>query len=50
MGIVEARGLATSILADPTFLWEIPEKWTLEQAATVPVVYATVSITFLHYF
>lgn len=41
MGIVEARGLATSVLADPTFLWEIPEKWTLEQAATVPVVYAT---------
>lgn len=50
MGIVEARGLATSVLADPTFLWEIPEKWTLEQAATVPVVYATVSSEIITHF
>uniref|UniRef100_A0A1B6DTB3 Fatty acid synthase n=1 Tax=Clastoptera arizonana TaxID=38151 RepID=A0A1B6DTB3_9HEMI len=41
MGMVPARGLATTVLADPAFLWEVPDKWTLEQAATVPVVYAT---------
>uniref|UniRef100_A0A224X4N0 Fatty acid synthase n=1 Tax=Panstrongylus lignarius TaxID=156445 RepID=A0A224X4N0_9HEMI len=41
MGILEACGLATSVLADPIFLWNIPAHWTMEQAATVPVVYAT---------
>uniref|UniRef100_T1H8C9 Fatty acid synthase n=1 Tax=Rhodnius prolixus TaxID=13249 RepID=T1H8C9_RHOPR len=41
MGILEACGLATSVLADPIFLWNIPADWTMEQAATVPVVYAT---------
>lgn len=45
MGMVPARGLATSVLVDPAFLWEVPDNWTLEQAATVPVVYATVSIS-----
>lgn len=44
MGMVPARGLATSVLADPEFLWDIPAKWSLEQAATIPVVYATVCI------
>ncbi|XP_059470308.1 fatty acid synthase [Neocloeon triangulifer] len=41
MGMVPARSLATTVLADPGFLWEVPESWTLEDAATVPVVYAT---------
>lgn len=41
MGMVEARGLATTLLADPGFLWEVPDKWTLEQAATIPVAYST---------
>ncbi|XP_049809979.1 fatty acid synthase isoform X1 [Schistocerca nitens] len=41
MGMVAARGLATTVLADPGFLWEVPDKWSLEEAATVPVVYAT---------
>jgi fatty acid synthase len=43
MGMVAARGLATTVLADPGFLWEVPDKWTLEEAATIPVVYSTVS-------
>jgi len=42
MGMLAARGLATSVLADPGFLWEVPSKWTLEQASTIPVVYGTV--------
>lgn len=43
MGMVAARSLATTVLADPGFLWEVPEKWSLEEAATIPVVYGTVS-------
>lgn len=42
MGMVAARGLATTLLADKGFMWKIPEKWTFEQASTVPVVYSTV--------
>lgn len=42
MGCVPAQGFATSILVDdPDFLWPIPESWSMEEAATVPVVYAT---------
>lgn len=46
MGMVAARSLATTVLADPTFLWEIPSNWSLEQASSVPVVYGTVSRVF----
>ena len=42
MGMVAARSLATTVLADPSFLWDVPDKWSLEEAATVPVVYGTV--------
>ncbi|XP_052131364.1 fatty acid synthase-like [Frankliniella occidentalis] len=41
MGMVAARSLATTLLADPGFMWEVPDNWTLEQAASVPVCYAT---------
>ncbi|CAI6345632.1 unnamed protein product [Macrosiphum euphorbiae] len=41
MGMLAATGLATSVLADPKFLWEVPSKWTLEEASTIPVVYGT---------
>ncbi|GBP15812.1 Fatty acid synthase [Eumeta japonica] len=47
MGMVAAQGLATTVLADPTFLWTVPDHWTLEQAATVPVAYATGSYIML---
>ncbi|ESO84944.1 hypothetical protein LOTGIDRAFT_235996 [Lottia gigantea] len=42
MGLLEAKGLATTVDADHRFLWDIPEKWSMEEAATVPVVYSTV--------
>lgn len=45
MGMLAAKSLATTVLADPGFLWEVPEKWSLEEAATIPVVYGTVSQT-----
>ncbi|KAF3691435.1 Fatty acid synthase [Channa argus] len=41
MGLLPAKGLATSVDADKRFLWDVPPSWTLEQAASVPVVYAT---------
>ncbi|XP_012150604.1 fatty acid synthase 1 [Megachile rotundata] len=41
MAMVPARGMATTVVADPGFMWEVPDKWTLEQAATIPVAYAT---------
>lgn len=35
------QGLATSVDVEHKFLWPVPDSWTLEEAATVPVVYAT---------
>ncbi|XP_072745100.1 fatty acid synthase-like [Anoplolepis gracilipes] len=41
MGIVKAMGLATTVLPNSDFLWKVPDKWTLEQAATIPIAYVT---------
>ncbi|NXR62112.1 FAS synthase, partial [Rhadina sibilatrix] len=41
MGLLPAKGLATVVDCEKKFLWEVPEDWTLEEAASVPVVYAT---------
>ena len=44
MGITPYKGLATRVFVEDEevdFTWPIPENWTLEDAATVPVVYAT---------
>jgi NADPH:quinone reductase-like Zn-dependent oxidoreductase/thioesterase domain-containing protein/acyl carrier protein len=41
MGMVPAKGLATTVVVDPKYVWEVPRDWTLEQAATVPVAYST---------
>ncbi|KAG7154441.1 Fatty acid synthase-like [Homarus americanus] len=41
MGLVAAGGLATSVRADPLLTWLVPASWSLKDAATVPVVYAT---------
>nr|GBO08793.1 Fatty acid synthase [Araneus ventricosus]GBO08799.1 Fatty acid synthase [Araneus ventricosus] len=38
---VGISAFATSVLTDPVSLIEVPDKWTLEEAATVPVVYST---------
>ena len=43
MGIVPYGDLASVAVADRSFLWDVPDDWTLEDAATVPVVYGTVS-------
>ncbi|CAF0706992.1 unnamed protein product [Brachionus calyciflorus] len=41
MGMVSARGLSTQVLVDKRYLWEVPNDWTLFDAATVPVAYST---------
>ncbi|XP_029173773.1 fatty acid synthase-like isoform X1 [Nylanderia fulva] len=41
MGIVKSRRLMTTVLPDSGFLWKLPDRWTLEQAATIPVAYVT---------
>lgn len=46
MGMVKSRGLTNLLDTDPYLLWKIPEHWSLEEAATVPVVYGTVRNAF----
>jgi len=41
MGLLAAKGLASVVDAHRNFLWTVPDDWSLEQAATVPVAYAT---------
>lgn len=40
--MVQAKSLATTCVAQRNMIWDIPEKWTMEQASTVPCVYSTV--------
>lgn len=42
MAMVTSGALSTFMKADSYLLWEVPEDWSLEDAATVPVVYGTV--------
>lgn len=46
MGIVPTGALSSLVLADPHLLIPVPDHWSLEEAATVPVVYATVIYSF----
>lgn len=41
MGIIEYGAMANKCSSDPGITWEIPDSWSLEDAATVPYVYAT---------
>uniref|UniRef100_A0A1W7RHC9 Fatty acid synthase n=1 Tax=Agkistrodon contortrix contortrix TaxID=8713 RepID=A0A1W7RHC9_AGKCO len=41
MGLLPAKGLATVVDCEKRFLWEVPQNWTLEEAASVPVAYTT---------
>lgn len=41
MAMVPARGLATTLAGVPGLVWEVPSKWTLAEASTIPVAYAT---------
>ena len=39
MGVTPSRGLSTILATEYKYLWEIPQTWTFEQAATVPFAY-----------
>ncbi|GFX00691.1 fatty acid synthase [Trichonephila clavipes] len=41
MGFIPCGGLATTVTVDTSFMWDVPDDWTLEEASTVPVAYAT---------
>lgn len=46
MGMKASGALATHVEADDVLLWDCPDDWSLEQAATVPCVYATIYAAF----
>lgn len=39
--MVAGGSLATLTKAEKYLLWDVPKEWSLEEAATVPVVYGT---------
>lgn len=41
MGMVPFKGIATTVLTHRDFLWTVPAQWSLEEAASVPVIYIT---------
>ncbi|KAL1110578.1 hypothetical protein AAG570_008106 [Ranatra chinensis] len=49
MGMTSNGGLASIVVADKPLMWRIPDEWTLEEAATVPVVYGTVTYALLKF-
>nr|XP_023019448.1 fatty acid synthase-like [Leptinotarsa decemlineata] len=41
MGLLGYEAMSLQVQSDPAFLWDIPDSWSLRDAATVPCVYAT---------
>ncbi|KAK0070760.1 hypothetical protein PV325_014134, partial [Microctonus aethiopoides] len=41
MGLISSQALANQAIIDRNLSWYVPNDWTLEDAATVPCVYAT---------
>lgn len=42
MAMVRNAGMANMVEGDRALMWSIPDEWTFEEAATVPVAYGTV--------
>nr|WRO29226.1 FAS2 protein [Tuta absoluta] len=42
MSMVRNSGMANMVEGDRALMWAIPDEWTFEEAATVPVAYGTV--------
>lgn len=42
MGLLPENALRSVVEADPDLLWPVPEHWSLEDAATVPLAYVNV--------
>lgn len=47
MGICGSKAMSSMVDGDECLMWPVPESWSLEDAATVPVVYATVTYSLL---
>ncbi|XP_075725722.1 fatty acid synthase-like isoform X2 [Rhipicephalus microplus] len=41
MGIVKGQSIASVLTVEPALTWDIPESWSMEEAATVPMAYST---------
>ncbi|KAJ3652394.1 hypothetical protein Zmor_018363 [Zophobas morio] len=41
-GMINAQGISSYVTCDSSLAWRIPDSWSLEDAATVSVVYSTV--------
>lgn len=41
MGMSDVGALATRIMAKSYLSWNVPDEWSLEEAVTIPIVYAT---------
>ncbi|KAK5638955.1 hypothetical protein RI129_013250 [Pyrocoelia pectoralis] len=42
LGITDRGSLSTLVLSDNVMLWEVPDRWSMEEAASIPVTYSTV--------
>lgn len=42
MSMIANRGMSNMVEGDKPLMWAIPDEWTFEEAATVPVAYGTV--------
>ncbi|KYN01849.1 Fatty acid synthase [Cyphomyrmex costatus] len=48
MGLCSGRGITNIIEPDENLCWYVPDNWSLEDAATVPCVYATCYLALYH--
>lgn len=46
MGTVISGAMATHVVPEPHLMWKVPSNWSLQDAATCPVVYITVYTAF----
>lgn len=40
MGMLSNGTLKSHLTPDPTYIWQVPKNWTLEEASTVPLAYS----------
>ncbi|KAL5275973.1 hypothetical protein ACFFRR_001663 [Megaselia abdita] len=46
MSMIPKAGIGSHVLKPAPLIWDVPDKWTLKEAATIPVVYVTVYYAF----
>lgn len=47
MGMIKHKALANIVEADNDLLFDVPDEWSLEDAATIVVVYGTVLLSYI---